>query len=393
MILVEKHIIKNSHPEYQNLMYMLHLSKNLYNAALYDIRQHYFSTGEFKSWMCVDREFIQNNNPDYRALKAFLSKSVMKKVGEQFSSYFALLEKKKVGQYERSVNIPKYKPKDGHFVLDWEGRLISQKHLKNGIVNPLGTDLMLKFNKLKCLKDSDGKYLIYSDGKLKTNVRCIRVIPLSNQQICVEICYSILNVPIKQFNGTIAGVDLGVNNLFCVGINNQRGFVIKGKKLKSINQYYNKKQAIIKSELNINHNKNQKSVKNQYKSKRLTNLTTKRNNKINDYLHKATTMCVNQIVSRDVTLVVIGENDDWKQDINIGRRNNQNFVYIPHARAIEMLKYKLELKGIEVIITEESYTSKSSFLDNDPIPVYKKGQCYKFSGERQKRGLYISASG
>jgi putative transposase len=82
MILVEKHIIKNSHPEYQNLMYMLHLSKNLYNAALYDIRQHYFSTGEFKSWMCVDREFIQNNNPDYRALKAFLSKSVMKKVGE-----------------------------------------------------------------------------------------------------------------------------------------------------------------------------------------------------------------------------------------------------------------------------------------------------------------------
>lgn len=123
-------------------------------------------------------------------------------------------------------------------------------------------------------------------------------------------------------------------------------------------------------------------------SKRLNRLTTKRNNKVKDYLHKASTMLVNQLISNNVCKVVIGKNDGWKKEINIGKRNNQNFVNIPHAVFIEMVCYKCKLNGIEVVLREESYTSKCSFIDNEPI---KKHDSY--AGRRVKRGLFRSENG
>lgn len=180
---------------------------------------------------------------------------------------------------------------------------------------------------------------------------------------------------LKQDNKRYASIDLGLNNLATVGSNVMKPFIINGKPLKSINQFYNKKLAKLKSNL-----KDEKKTSN-----RIKRLHFKRNNKIKDYLHKASRCIINQLVSNSINTLIIGHNKKWKQEINIGSVNNQKFVSIPHSRFIDMLKYKASLEGINVLIQEESYTSKCSFLDNEPI---QKHECYK--GTRIKRGLFKS---
>ena len=160
-----------------------------------------------------------------------------------------------------------------------------------------------------------------------------------------------------------------------------KSYIINGKPVKSINQYYNKKKSQLQSQL-----------KNRKTSNRIQKLTLKRNNKIKDYFHKATSYIVNQLASDSINTVIIGHNKDWKQDINIGKQNNQSFTSIPHSMFINMLKYKCRLKGITVICIEESYTSKASFLDNDYIPNID-AKNVTFSGNRIKRGLYRSSKG
>ena len=156
--------------------------------------------------------------------------------------------------------------------------------------------------------------------------------------------------------------------------------IVDGRKLKSYNRYYNKRLAFLQSELD-------KRGQNKY-SKQTRTLTYKRNNKVNDYLHKASRYIVNQLVDNDICLLIVGKNKGWKQDTNIGTVNNQNFVQIPHSRFIEMLRYKCRLVGIDLVEQEESYTSKCSFLDNEKIC---KHDTYK--GKRVKRGLFKTYNG
>ncbi len=144
-----------------------------------------------------------------------------------------------------------------------------------------------------------------------------------------------------------------------------------------MNQYFNKKKANLQSKLETN----------VYTSKQLNKLSLKRNTKINDYLHKSSTYIVNQLVDKSVNTLIIGKNKDWKQDTNMGRKTNQNFVSIPFNKFIDMLSYKCKLQGINLILKEESYTSKCSFFDNEPI---KKHSVY--SGKRIKRGLFKTGS-
>ena len=181
-------------------------------------------------------------------------------------------------------------------------------------------------------------------------------------------------------------IDLGLDNLASCSSNVSKSFIINGKPVKSINQYYNKKKANLQSELKIKQNKNT--------SKQIQNLTLKRNNKIKDYFHKASRYIVNQLVNQSINTLIIGKNDGWKQETNIGKKNNQNFTQIPHQMFINQLKYKCQLKGINVIEQEESYTSKVSFFDNDFIPVYgQNDELFKSSGKRIKRGLYKTKDG
>ena len=183
------------------------------------------------------------------------------------------------------------------------------------------------------------------------------------------------------------GVDVGLNNLAAV-TSNQKGFkpfLINGRPVKAVNNFYNKKKAELQSQLKGNRKT----------SNKIQRLSSKRGFKIDDYLHKSSRFIINQLVESNISTLVIGKNENSKQEINIGKVNNQNFTSVPHARLIEMLTYKAQLVGIKVVITEESYTSIASFLDADPLPIYgtAEAKTAKFSGRRLKRGLYYSKIG
>ena len=164
---------------------------------------------------------------------------------------------------------------------------------------------------------------------------------------------------------------------------------IKGKRVKSINQYYNKQKAYYTSILCHGKSSNQ----GQHTSKKLERLHLNRHKQIKDLFHKASRHIVNLALQEQVDIIVIGQNKQWKQESNIGKRNNQQFCFIPHRLLIQMIEYKAIEQEIQVIITEESYTSKASFLDLDFLPTYEKEKTYSFSGKRIKRGLYKSAKG
>jgi putative transposase len=183
-----------------------------------------------------------------------------------------------------------------------------------------------------------------------------------------------------------AGVDLGVNNLATIA-SDKPGFaprIVNGHPVKSSNQFYNKRRAELQSRFGRPGTTAQ-----------MERLTAHRTRQIDHYLHTASRRIIDLLVAEGIGTLVIGRNPLWKQEANLGRRGNQNFVSIPHARFIEMLTYTAELVGIQVIVTEESYTSKASFLDADPLPIYdaSRQRPLTFSGRRVKRGLFRSASG
>jgi putative transposase len=171
-----------------------------------------------------------------------------------------------------------------------------------------------------------------------------------------------------------------LNNLAAVTFN-QPGltpFLVQGRALKALNQWYNKRRTRLQAKL----------AAGVYASRQLDTLTDKRGRQITDYLHVASRRIVDRLVSHCVGTLVIGKNDGWKQAIGLGKRTNQNFVFVPHARFVEMLQYKAELVGIQVVVSEESYTSKCSFLDLEPI-----GKHDVYVGKRVKRGLFQAAGG
>lgn len=352
MTLVEQHIIKKSDSRYAELYSVCHLSKNLYNVGLYRTRKYFFENKKFLNYHSLTSLLSKEDNIDYRALPAKVSQQVLRLVEQNFKSFFGGI---KVDG--NKAKLPKYKDKEGVFIATYTSQAISSKEIKNGII---------KLSKVESTFKTD-----------KTNIQQVRIVP-KNNKIVIEIVYIIDDVEHLADNERYASIDLGLNNLATIGSNVVKPFIINGKPLKSINQFYNKKVSNLKSKL-----KNGKKT-----SKRIKTLTDKRGNKIKDYLHKASTLLVNQLVSEDINTLIIGNNKGWKQDINLGKCVNQKFVQIPHSTFIKMLEYKCKLRGINTVITEESYTSKCSFLDNEGIKKQK-----EYKGKRIKRGLFKSSDG
>lgn len=348
--MVERRVIKKSNKLYEELDNLCFLSKNLYNATLYSVRQHFFETGNYLNYNAVNKEFTHNNQVDYRLLPAKVSKMTQMLVDKSFKSFFALKKKGDV-----KARPPKYLKKDGRQVVQYTKQALSFK--VKGYVRLSGTNVYIK------TKHSD--------------VRFVRVTP-KNQYVVVEVGYEV-GEPILVSNDKISAIDLGVNNLATLTSNVRSPLILNGRPLKAINQYYNKKLAELKSDLDLKGKKT---------SNRLNRLHFKRNNKVNDYMHKASRYIVNQLVSNEITTLVIGYNKGWKQDINLSKVNNQNFTQIPFLRFVEMLEYKCGLMGIQVVRQEESYTSKCSFIDNEPIRKQK-----EYRGSRVKRGLFKSNGG
>lgn len=352
MVLTERHIIKKTNSLYKELDMLCFLSKNLYNSALYTVRQFYFENKKYINWININNQFIKSKQIDYYALPCKVSQQTLKMVDQNMKSFFNALKAK-----NSKPRLPKYLDKTkGRFVVTYTNQAISKTELKKGYIVLSKTNIRIK------TKIHD--------------VQQVRIVP-QNNVIVIEVLYKVNCKSNISDVRKYCGVDFGLDNLMSCGFSNIRPMLINGRPLKSINWHYNKKKAELQSLLKI-----------KYTSNRITNLTIKRNNKVNDYLHKSSRLFINYLVSNDITDVVIGYNKEWKQGINIGRVNNQNFVNIPYYKLLNMLTYKCELLGITVHITEESYTSKCSFLDNEEICKHE-----EYKGRRIKRGLYKSFDG
>ena len=362
MNLTETHKIRPNHKLYSICDELCFKSKNLYNAALFEFRQSYFNKEvDTLTWQNINRIFNQNNQFDYRELPSKVSNTVLKKLGNNLSSFWSLVKK---SDYNKKIRLPKYLHKtDGRFIVEFNKQTFSNK------------------------RDDDNNLIICKsslDLRIPTKVeepQQVRIIPKTGCYV-IEVIYEIKENKPKQ-NQRVASIDLGLNNLATVVTNDgDNPILISGKKIKSINQYYNKITSQKKALLPYN----------VFTSKSLDRLWLKRNNKISYEIHKITKFLANYFDERDVSKVIIGNNSGWKNEINLGKRNNQNFVNIPYTKFINQLAYKCQLLGITVITREESYTSKASFLDYDEIPNYKDGNKPKFSGKRIKRGLYRSTT-
>ena len=358
MVLVEKHIIKPKHKYYDEIDHLCWLSKNLYNATLYHIRQYYFASKQFLNYQAVNKIFVDSNNPDYRALPAKVAKHTQMLVDRNFNSFFGLLKLKAQGKYNKPIKIPNYLKKTGRQVVHYEKGAISFK--AQGFIKLSKTNIKIK-TKLT-----------------KENVQFVRLVSRNNY-IAVEIGYNVKE-PEQKLNNNVLAIDIGVNNIASFVTTDGDKCLINGRQLKYINHNYNKAVADAKSKLKITHNQNS--------SKYISQIINKRNNRINDYLHKITTYIVNHAVSKDIGTIVVGYNKEWKQDTNLGKVNNQNFVNIPFYRLINLLAYKCRLKGIKFQTITESYTSKCSFVDDEEI---KKHTTY--SGKRINRELFRTKNG
>lgn len=359
LILSERHIISCSHPYFSECDYLTFLGKNLYNATLFYQRASFFKK-DFQNYYAVNKVFTHENQADYRALPAKVSKQVQMLVDKSFKSYFALVKKKAKGDYDSPVRIPKYLHKvKGRCTLPYPKDALSLK--KEGIVkfSKTGIELPTKIE--------------------KERIQGARIVPKGNHFV-IEILYKEMKKSlVSETIQKVAFIDHGLNNLMTVTSNAFFPLLYSGKKLKSINQLANKRIAQLKSAL---------SKKGLYTSPLLVSIYNKRSRRITDSLHKLSSHLVNQFVSYQIDTVVFGHNLGQKQDIQLGSVVNQNFVQLPFYQLISLLKYKCELQGIRFVTTEESYTSKCSFLDLEPISKQK-----EYLGKRIKRGLFQSKKG
>ena len=365
MYLTEKEIIYSIDERFDLIKELCHLSKNLYNASLYDVRQYYFKTKSYRTWQSQDTIFTRTKNPDYYALQSYLASEVIKQIGRQFIGFFNNKSNKK-------KRIPKYKDKHGYNVITFNNKTIS-KQIEFDENKQLYTYTL-------CKRSYNLKV-----QSTKSNVKMVKfVYDGANDLIkCFKI-YEVKQPELKSDNSRYFSIDPGLNNIVSIYNNiGIRPLLYNGRPIKSINQYYNKTNAKLRSELPAN-------VKS---SKRLKQLSFKRNNKIDYEMHKISNHIINQAVKNNISKIFIGNNIGWKNEIKIGRRNNQNFTKIPHTKLFNQLLYKGLMNGIEVVFTEESYTSKASFFDKDYLPKYGESDNHKFSGRRFERGLYRDSKG
>lgn len=376
---VQSNVIRGlSKQQYALLKEMCYYSNNLYNVALYNIRQHYFSTKKFLTYESNYHECKTNEN--YGLLQAGVSQQIMKVVDRNFKSFFNLIKKCKQGDYRyHNVNIPHYRKKGKLFNLVLSTNAIA---IKNGFLYvPMSRDFRTLHPDVKEIKIAFPKKL--EDKVIKE----VRILPCSNGKVFkIQYVYEILEEVLNLNADNALAIDLGIDNLATCVSTVGTPFIMDGRRLKSINHRWNKEMAKLRSI----------SMKQGIKTTdRMQKITAKRNNCVNDTMKKTARYIINYCVENNIGTLIVGYNTDFKRNSNIGKVNNQNFVQIPLGDLRQQLKFLCWKYGIEYLEQEESYTSKSSCLDNDMIPEYKPGQPYAgiFSGRRVHRGLYRTKNG
>lgn len=377
MLQVERHWIKENHELYSICDDLTFKAKNLYNAGLYQIRQSFFERERsdnkenhpILSWMTLTSNFIKEKQEDMIALPSKVSVALLKSLGAIMNSHYQLLKRfydKSNTSVTRKPNLPGYLHKvNGRYMVEFSNQTISKKRGESGeiIICPKSLNL-----------------------KIPTKIdkpKCVRIVPKLGAFI-IEVIYEVNESPLRHTNN-FAAIDLGVDNLASVTFSNGvNPLLVNGKKIKSINQGYNRLIAKAQSKLPIN----------QRTSKHIHRLWRNREMKLQSELHGITSFLSQYFDEMCIEKVFVGKNIGWKNNVSLGKKTNQKFVQIPFNNFISQLKYKCLLRGIEVIEQEESYTSKASFMDGDEIPVYGKiNHEPQFSGKRTCRGLYETKDG
>ena len=374
---VERHWIKEGHELYSICDDLTFKAKNLYNAGLYQVRQSIFQRNKSEeenkppvlSWIELVAQFRKEKQVDMLALPSKVSTNILKLVGSNISSYYQLLRcyhDKANTSVTNKPGLPGYLHKTkGRYIVEFTHQTFSKKRGTNG-------ELIL------CPKD-----LKLSIPTKIEHPNCVRIVPKLGVFL-IEVIYDVEIAPLKH-TGNYAAIDLGVDNLASVTFSNGvHPLLVKGSKIKSINQGYNRLIAKAKSKLPAN----------QKTSQGIHRLWKNREMKLQSELHQITSFLSFYFDEMAIEKVFIGKNVGWKQGLALGKKTNQTFTQIPFTTFISQLSYKCQLKGIEVIEQEESYTSKASFLDQDDIPIYGESeQKPTFSGKRIRRGLYQTKNG
>ncbi|GHO47465.1 RNA-guided endonuclease InsQ/TnpB family protein [Ktedonospora formicarum] len=334
--------------------------------STYEIRHHFIFTGKHLNYRAMDRRMQKHEV--YRALPTKVSQQVLRLVDKNWTSFFAALRayKEDPSRFKGRPKLPGYKDKQrGRNVLVYSIQALSRPALRKGIIKP-------------------------SQLGIEVRTRCrtvdqVRIVPKGSGDSVVEVVYAQTEAQTQTDPSLVGAIDLGVNNLVAL-TSNKRGFVprlVNGRPLKSVNQRYNKHATALRKKMSRNH----------HTSRELERVSAKRTRRLDHSMHTISRCIIDLLVAEGIGTLVIGNNPEWKQEASLGKKNNQHFVQLPHARLVSMLTYKAELVGMQVIVQEESYTSKASFLDLDPIPVIGTKEKPVFSGRRISRGLYKAKSG
>ncbi|MEM9954137.1 MAG: transposase [Chloroflexota bacterium] len=398
--LTASYVIRQSDPRWQELDRMSLLAKNVFNSATYLIRQAFFTDCERgiehdkrqRTWVRM-LNFIhlketlrRDYASDYSAMPKRVTETCIQAVISMWRGYDAAWFdwQQSPHKYVGEPSIPRYKKSGdvGRAQVLWNQEAISKRlYDKQGLIGLSGCEFAFLpgkhiYEQIRRIENLSPDL----DFNLRERMVGVSVLPRADHYL-LTVTYRVSPIPYEQLDPSqVMGIDLGVNNLMAI-TSNKAGFkpiLVNGRPLKSLNQYFNKRRAKLQSKL----------PEKQYSSQRLRQLHQKRNRQIKDYLHRASKLVIQQALQAGIGTIVIGQNKNWKQHIKLGKRNNQSFLSIPHSQLIEMISYKAHLVGIGVICQEESYTSKCSFLDGEPIQKHE-----VYAGQRVKRGLFKARTG
>ena len=374
---VEQHRIKKNHKFFPIIDDLCWKSKNMYNYGNYIVRQEFIETSKEKEqglrdeahWIRYNQLFhiIKESEP-YKDLGNNVGQATLRKLDNVWKSYFEGLKeyKKNPDKFLGRPKMPRYLPKEnGRYECD----------LDNNKFKVIDGYVYFCWKPLKVMNNT-----FMTKIPERTKLMQLRFVPRNGEYI-MEVVYQIDVPDIEDKSERIASIDLGVDNLMTITNNcGIKPLVINGKPLKSINQYYNKKISEMRSELKKRHNVDW--------SKEMQRFTIKRNNKVDDYIQKATKMVIDFCKENNIDTLVCGYNSGWKQESDMGKQVNQKFVSIPYESIVWRLSYKCETAGILFKTPEESFTSGTSFLDEEePIKEnYDKSR-------RVHRGLFVSNNG
>lgn len=374
---VEQHRIKKNHKFFPIIDDLCWKSKNMYNYGNYIIRQEFIETSKEKeqglresaNWIQYNKLFdmVKDSEP-YMELGSNVGQATLRKLDKAWKSFFESIKDygKNPDKYLGRPKMPGYLPKEnGRYECD----------LDNNKFKVIDGYVYFCWKPLKVMNNTFMTNI--TDG---TKLMQLRFVPRNGEYI-MEVVYQIEVPDIEEKAERIASIDLGVDNLMTITTNcGVKPLVINGKPLKSINQYYNKKISEMRSELKKRHNADW--------SKEMQRFTIKRNNKVDDYIQKATKMVIDFCKENNIDTLVCGYNSGWKQESDMNKKTNQKFISIPHESIVYRLRYKCENEGIVFKTPEESFTSGTSFLDEEePIKEnYDKSR-------RVYRGLFVSNNG